>query len=275
MIDIQVFNAGFHTWVKPSGVSVVQVILLAGGGGGGSGRVGLAGTVRYGGGGGAGGGYSERLILASVLGSTETVVVGAGGVGAPTQTNGSSNGIAGSPGEDTYFGTHIMAHGGQGGPGGKTYGIGNSGGRGRYGTGELGGNAGATPDGNQQWDVLAPSIGGAGGGGGGWISSTNVVNDAGVGGAFTGTGWLGRSVSGGAKGVSGGNGGDGVNALINDPIGGTGGGGGAASLSTNGGAGGNGGLYGCGGGGGAAAVDGFSSGAGANGTDGLAIIISW
>ncbi|MGX1514051.1 hypothetical protein RKD44_005339 [Streptomyces collinus] len=58
--------------------------------------------------GGAGGGYAERLIEASALGATETIVVGAGGTAGTATTDGGNGG-------NSSFGGLCTANGGNGG----------------------------------------------------------------------------------------------------------------------------------------------------------------
>lgn len=58
--------------------------------------------------GGAGGGYSERLVEASALGATETIVVGAGGAAGTSTTDGGNGG-------NSSFGGLCTANGGAGG----------------------------------------------------------------------------------------------------------------------------------------------------------------
>lgn len=65
------------TWTKDSNLSYVVVEVQAAGGNGGNATAGSS-VGAYGGGGGAGG-YSKKFILASALGATETVTVGAVG----------------------------------------------------------------------------------------------------------------------------------------------------------------------------------------------------
>src|SRR6266498_1916219 len=110
--DRQVFTAT-GTWNKPARCKRVLVQVI--GGGGGSGGVGAtaSGQVAESGAGG-GGGYSEKLFLASVLASSETVTIGAAG------TAGTSGG--GGAGGDSSFATGkayaVTATGGLGGAGG-------------------------------------------------------------------------------------------------------------------------------------------------------------
>ena len=105
--DYQAFTAS-GTWTKPSGISanaIVYVKMWAGGGSGGRG----GGTYATGNGGG-GGGYVEFSILASSLGATETITVGAGATGV------SAAGV-GNTGGSSAFGSLVTVYGGAGGPG--------------------------------------------------------------------------------------------------------------------------------------------------------------
>jgi hypothetical protein len=95
------------------GLRAVRVRLVAGGGGSGGVSVGSAGVGESGGGG--GGGYTEKLILASALSSSETVTVGTGG------SAGSAGGNGGTGGTSS-FGSHCSATGGTGGVGDSTSG---------------------------------------------------------------------------------------------------------------------------------------------------------
>src|SRR3990167_3089604 len=70
--DVQTFTAS-GTWTKPSGGNIAFIQCWGGGGGGGSSPEGS------GAGGGGGGSYTEKWILLSSLGATETVTIGAGG----------------------------------------------------------------------------------------------------------------------------------------------------------------------------------------------------
>ncbi len=180
------------TWTPPADGSGTWALIEAIGGGGG-GKTGASGGA----GGGGGGGYNSKLIRLSELGSSVTVVIGAGGA-------------ADSNGGDTSFGSHLVAYGGLAGQS-SGWGMGGnfsqsnssagmlghgfsdaSGGNGpNFGTGSAGGNS---------------RKGGAGGGGAGNSGggAGGVSNEGGNGGA-------GQGVSGnGANGVQPGGGGGGA-----------------------------------------------------------------
>lgn len=106
LLRITSFTAS-GTWVKRSDVGYIIVELLGGGGGGG-GSQGIA-NFSCGGASGAGGGGCSKYILASALGATEAVSIGAAGVG------GLSTPTSGSQGGTTSFGAHCSASGGEGG----------------------------------------------------------------------------------------------------------------------------------------------------------------
>lgn len=119
--DQQVFTSS-GTWTKPSGFGAKAYVLIqAWGAGGGGGRV-SSGSNASGGGGGA---YSQRWILLSSLGSTETVTIGAGGAGA------TANDTSGTAGGNSTFGSHVTAYGGGGGAGASA-GTGSTGEGGQY-----------------------------------------------------------------------------------------------------------------------------------------------
>jgi len=102
--NMVVYDApGTYTYTKPAGLKRVKVTVIGGGGGGGS------GSTSYGASAGGGGGTAIRLIEASILSATETVVVGSGGSGAP------AGGYNGANGTDSSFGSHCSATGGKGG----------------------------------------------------------------------------------------------------------------------------------------------------------------
>lgn len=266
--DVQKFT-GNGTWTKPGGAKIVDVHIFGGGGGGGSGarNSGSPGNAD-GSGGGAGGGYSFKRFLASSLGATEAVVVGAGGAGGASKSS-DADGDAGSAGGASSFGTtvYLKAPGGPGGAGGVS--LGGAGGTGARGNGDIsqtGGNGGSGQNndsgaaGTSTANDISPR-----GGGGGCAASTGTVG--GAGGGFT-TNFVQAGGAGGGSGVAGSDGTDIDDDLI---IGGPGGGGGGPGVTA--GAGGAGGFPGGGGGGGGSGTT--TSGAGGTGADGHVVVITY
>lgn len=290
--DIQTFTTtGANTWTKPTGAKAVYVVLIGGGGGGGSGRRGAASSVRCGGGGGGGGAIAQQMYQASALGATETVTVGAGSGGGAARSTDNTDGAAGTAGNNTTFGSKLIASGGSAGGAG-TATAGNSGGSalgwpdtaalfdltavagvilkaGSASTsGGVGGNGGAC--------MMQPSGGGAGGG----ITSGDSASAGGVGGVvgpITGSSTYGTTIAGGTAGAVGGAApGNGNPGPTDQCVGGTGGGGGAASKTGAAQGGANGGKYGGGGGGGGASLNATgNSGAGGTGGDGVAFVFTF
>lgn len=95
-ITITKFTAN-GTFTKNIATKYIEVICWNGGGGGGSGRQGASGSAG-GGGGGSGGGVLLFGGYADFFGATETVTIGAGGVGGVAQTSANTNGNAGTLG---------------------------------------------------------------------------------------------------------------------------------------------------------------------------------
>jgi hypothetical protein len=85
LADVQNFT-GSGTWTRPVGARFVWVRCWGGGGAGGG--CGSPGTGADAGGGGQAGGYAERWFDATSLSATETVTIGAGGVGSSDATGG-------------------------------------------------------------------------------------------------------------------------------------------------------------------------------------------
>lgn len=110
-VDFQEFTSS-GTWTKPADANYVKVELWSAGGGGEGGRT-DPGPLSPGGAGGGGGAYFTRFFKASDLGSTEPVVVGAGGAGGVRVGNTGNN--QGTPGGSSNFGTWISTYGGGGG----------------------------------------------------------------------------------------------------------------------------------------------------------------
>jgi hypothetical protein len=101
---IQLFTtSGTYT---PSANLVSAVVEVIGGGGGGGGSLGAAQALSSGGGGGSGA-YARRALTAAQIGASQSVTIGAAGVGA-ANTNGTTGG-------DTLFGSLAVAKGGLGG----------------------------------------------------------------------------------------------------------------------------------------------------------------
>jgi len=92
------------TWTKPANLKYVIVEVQGGGGSGGGATATSSSQVKFGSGGSAGN-YAKKKILATALGSTETVTVGSGGAASTTSNDGG----------ESSFGTHCNALGGKGG----------------------------------------------------------------------------------------------------------------------------------------------------------------
>jgi len=91
------------TWTKRLGTKVVTILGYNGGNGGGSGAQGSSASSG-GAAGGAAGDVFYYSTLASNIGATATITIGAGGSGAASQTNIDSNGISGTRGGISSFG---------------------------------------------------------------------------------------------------------------------------------------------------------------------------
>lgn len=149
-VNEQIFtNSGSGTWTKPSGAlfCYVKVIGAGSGGGGGAFDSDRNGAV-YGGSGGSGGAVSEATLPASILGSTESVMVGAGGAGGSgvSGPSGYGPGEAGTEGGSSYFGSWVVS---------KSASASSAGGTG----------AGSGGDDWDTGDAIQTSIGGIGGSG--------------------------------------------------------------------------------------------------------------
>ena len=106
----QVFTAS-GTWTKPAGYPADTLVLIQVWGAGGSAASAWRGDVLQTGGG--GGAHHDILLPLSLLGSTETVIVGAGGASVTPGSGGArAEGIAGGT---SSFGAILRATGGQGG----------------------------------------------------------------------------------------------------------------------------------------------------------------
>ena len=270
--NIQVYTtAGTFTWNKPTNAKSVNITLIGAGGGGASGRKSLSGTAAFGGGGGGGGAFTSRTVDASLLSSSEIVVVGAAGTGGASISANSTNGLSGSNGGDSKFGTWLFAQGGGGAaaPTTTSDGAGSSAStRGMFPGGN--GGAGTTTNGSAAGSSATAA---AGGGGGAGLSAVPAAAFGGNGGTAVSSFITGGTSSGGGLN---GNGVAGSSVPTNYPMPGSGGSGGGSSTTTNAGSGGTGGNYGGGGGGGAAALDNIgNSGAGGPGANGIVVVTTY
>lgn len=217
---VQTFTTS-GTWTCPENVSTVYLSgCAAGGGGGGGGGAPDASTKTSssGGGGGAGEAVIKRAVTV-VPGTVYNITIGSGGVagngGAPA-----GNGVGGSAGGSTSFGSQLtLSGGGAGGAGSAATGSSSNpiGGGG----GVPGGSTGSTGSINS----IVPSIGGAGGsgpfgtGGGASRGSTGSGSSAGTGsaspvGSGYGSGGGGGAGTLGATGTAGNNGSAGTNGIM-------------------------------------------------------------
>jgi hypothetical protein len=110
------------TWTKPAGVKFVMVEAWGAGGGGGGGI--CTNSTLWGSGGGGGGSYDSKTFIASTLPATVPVVVGARGFGGASVST-AQNGLSGSNGGTSTFGTGATAtlvagYGGGSGAGGNS-----------------------------------------------------------------------------------------------------------------------------------------------------------
>ena len=285
--NVQTFGSsstsGSFTWTKPTGAKWVEIYLIGAGGGAGSGTRQTTATNRCGGASAAGGTTYEGRINAAYLGSTETVVIGAGGAGGASVTVNSTNGNNGTAGGNTTF-SIFKAVGGNLGAGGTTATT-STGGVSRtsmfMGLTSLAGAGvdGRTTTGADASNITNGMIASGGGAGAGQASGNTNSAPGGAGGSFTSvatSSGLVTTIAGGAGGTTAGVvATNGTSLITQYPIVGTGGGGGYYISGVAGGAGGNGGWPGGGSGGGGSSDNGFNSGAGGNGANGFAVIITY
>lgn len=255
--------AGVYTWNKIIGATWVRVFLIGSGAGGNAGVNVAAGGTGAAPTGGAGGALVWYDFPASILGLTEIVTIGAGGLGAVFG--------GGTPaGNNSSFGAWLQALGGLTGVTGARGIFSNT--AGNPATGANGAARNATLG-----NTFAELAAAAGGNGGGITAGVAQVGIAG-GSCNGGAGFPGRTaiLAGGAAGIVAGAGGNGNSPAADTPMGGSGGGGAGASLVGNGPAGGNGGYPGGGGGCGGNAITGTGNGGpGGNGADGFGMIVTY
>lgn len=271
-VDVQDFQGeGTHTWIKPDGAIYVDEIAISPGGGGGSGGCSVS-AVRSGAASGGPGRIVKRRLRAADLPSSDSIVIGAPGVGAASVT-GESFGLTGSAGGNVVS-AGLTIPGGAGGGGGN---AGNpttpaavasscSDGSELFASGAAGTGGFGAGTGPAALTRLAPT----GGGGGGHRQSTSTQSAGGPGGAFA-SAILGPT-TGAAGGAAGAPGAPGAAGVAVDVIG-TGGGGGGASATGAGGRGGDGGGFGSAGGGGGSGTT--ASGPGGNAAPGRVIRVTY
>lgn len=218
--NVQRFTTpGAAVWANPPGATMVRVQIWAAGGGGGAGGGNTGAVARMGGSGGGGGAYAEYTFLASELGATQNLTVGAGGTAGVVGGSGAAGG-AGGIGGDSSFGSSSInagAGGGGGGAGGAnaaTAGFGGGGGGAGFGGGQAGLTGTSTtsvaggPIAGISTVATAQSVGSSGGPGIG-TGGTHGINaeNGGAGGGGIGAGGTssvgGSSLRGGAGGGAG------------------------------------------------------------------------
>lgn len=180
------------TWLKPTQLAYVKVIVTGGGGGG------AGATSGAGGGGGGAGGTSIKYISSSALANSVTVTIGPGGAA------GASAGGAGGLGGTSSFGAHATAAGGSGAPDASgNVGGGGAGGVGASGDINMGGGGGNGAGGAANTGSGAGGTSYHGGGGSGvWNAACNAgQNYGGGGGGGSGGGATARVGCAGAQGV--------------------------------------------------------------------------
>lgn len=266
------------TWTALSSSTMAMVFLVGGGGGGGAGFLTATGTSGSGGGGGGGASCRRWIGPISQLGSSATVVIGAGGTGGATSgANGAQGNLSSFTGTIT-----ISAPAGGGGSAGSAAASGGGGGGGNNAGGNATAGTGGTGGG------LQAEGGGGSGATGGYQNNVIYYGAGGSGCTALGVPNFGGFTVGGPPGAASGRGynagvatttgslsrGAIVLAPNEFPVVSLAGNGGNCFAAANGSAGGTG-AFGGGGGGGGSALTGFSPGAGGNGGDGYCMVVEW
>ena len=277
-------TAGTYTQNINPNCTGIRMIVIGGGGGGGGGYKAAASAAATGGGGGAGGGYDDKVIpRATMVGTTLTIIVGAGGPNGTGGTTPSVGTIGGSSSVSDSSYTYAFAYGGNPGNVGTT-------------TTAAGGTS-TTP--SPAGGIVANNAGGAGsatatgtagtsastttpqcelpggGGGGGGVTSGNAPKSGGAGGSASWNAYQNTAAPAGGT-EPGGGPGTVLSPPSGTPFAASGGGGGSGN--TGGGSassGANGGTPGGGGGGGGGVNGSGSAGNGGTGGVGLVVVITW
>lgn len=270
--QVDKYAVGSFTYTKPSGARHIRIVAIGAGGGAASGR---STATAAGGGGGGGGARADESFVASELGATLAVVVGAKGTGGAAAAGGTNGGNgADSTVADTDHASFVILRAG-GGTGGTVLSAASTGGAGGATEGAnnpaQGTNKGVGYEGGAQTASANTHVAGnaahLGGGGGGQGGSTETGTTGGKssrggggGGGGGTTGTMAGGAGGGAAAPAVTQGAAGI-ASSYTTEGGSGGSGGGTTTT----GGGNGGSPGGGGGGGGSAANG-KGGDGADGT---------
>ena len=254
------------TWTKRPLLKFINVVAISSGTSGASGRRGATLTNRWGGGGGPCGSINFLTLNADDLPTSISATIGATTAGGAAVTTDDTNGNPGISGNDTSFGSLVIARAGNAPSGGTS-------------TAGSGGISSSTTtmrtpctNGGSSSVTATPSAPGTApvgsGAGGGGIDNSNVARAGGSSSiASSASNPFIAGVAGGANDGSNGTNGNSIT-YSEKQEGGVGGGGGGGNASGSGGDGGNGGNPGGGGGGGGASLNGYNSGKGGNGARG-------